>query len=171
MSHNHGRHVHLVGSIPLGSSREVFETVSGTLGPLARRIPDGETGDRTNWIGFQVGVLAATPNVVQVASIDMHGFQCPIFGLKDSKKPVTFRKLRYADEAKASYEEFAALKRAGKIAADVRFQVCLPTPFAVVKTFIAPVFRERIAPAYEGCMLAEVSEIIASIPEAELVIQ
>src|SRR5882724_6738497 len=171
MSHNNGRHIHLVGSIPLGSSREVFEAVSDTLGPLARRIPDGETGDRRNWIEFQAGILAATPNVVQVTSINLHGFQYPIFGLKDSKKPVTFRKLRYADEAKASYEEFAALKRAGKIATDVRFQVCLPTPFAVVKTFIAPVFRERIAPAYEGCMLAEVSEIIASIPEAELVIQ
>ena len=171
MSRNHGRRVHLVGSIPLGSSREVFRAVSRTLGPLAKRIPDGETGDRANWISFQVGVLATTPNVVQVASIDLHGFHCPIFGLKDSTKPVTFRKLRYADEAKASYKEFAALKKAGKIAADVRFQVCLPTPFAVVTTFIAPAFRGHIAPAYEARMHAEVNEIVASIPQTELAIQ
>jgi len=50
-SKNH-RNVHLVGSVPLANAREVFETVSAELGPCVCRIPDGETGDRSNWIQF-----------------------------------------------------------------------------------------------------------------------
>ena len=41
------RHVHLVGSVPLSGPREVFETVAAALGPRLKRIPDGETGERS----------------------------------------------------------------------------------------------------------------------------
>jgi len=44
------RHVHLVGSVPLASARDVFSTVSAALGDRLKRIPDGETGDRGDWI-------------------------------------------------------------------------------------------------------------------------
>src|SRR5688500_16842465 len=47
------RGVHLVGSVPLADEAEVFRTVGSILGEHARRIPDGETGVRTNWIGWQ----------------------------------------------------------------------------------------------------------------------
>ena len=40
------RGAHLVGSIPLGSTDEVFEMCGGELGSHLGRIPDGETGDR-----------------------------------------------------------------------------------------------------------------------------
>ena len=36
------RPVLLVGSVPLGSSRAVFEAVGTKLGKLVKRIPDGE---------------------------------------------------------------------------------------------------------------------------------
>jgi len=44
------RHVHLVGSVPLKNAREVFETVCAALGPKLKRVPDGETGERSDWI-------------------------------------------------------------------------------------------------------------------------
>src|SRR5439155_15999924 len=44
------RHVHLVGSVPLKDARDVFETVSAALGDRLKRIPDGETGERSDWI-------------------------------------------------------------------------------------------------------------------------
>src|SRR5207249_2931377 len=44
------RHVHLVGSVPMRDAREVFETLSAALGQRLRRIPDGETGKRLDWI-------------------------------------------------------------------------------------------------------------------------
>ena len=42
------RNVHLVGSVPLANAHEVFVTVSAALGRRLLRIPDGETGERTD---------------------------------------------------------------------------------------------------------------------------
>ena len=42
--------VHLVGSVPLDSAEEVFRRASAALGDRLRRIPDGETGPRSDWI-------------------------------------------------------------------------------------------------------------------------
>ena len=47
--------VHLVGSIPLASADDVFDLLGRTLGNCCRRFPDGETGERKNWIGWQLG--------------------------------------------------------------------------------------------------------------------
>ena len=44
------RHVHLVGSVPMADAGAVFETASAVLGPFLRRIPDGETGERLDWV-------------------------------------------------------------------------------------------------------------------------
>src|SRR4029077_4298165 len=44
------RNVHLVGSVPMANAAEVFETVSAALGPRIKRLPDGETGARGDWI-------------------------------------------------------------------------------------------------------------------------
>src|SRR2546430_1542841 len=44
------RDVHLVGSVPGESAAEVFEKVSAALGPHLKRIPDGATGERADWI-------------------------------------------------------------------------------------------------------------------------
>src|SRR5918992_3092299 len=51
--------VHLVGSVPLANAEAVFRTVSGGLGHRLRRIPDGETGPRADWIVWQYPVLSA----------------------------------------------------------------------------------------------------------------
>ena len=53
--------VHLVGSVPLGSAEEVFRRVAEVLGDRLRRIPDGETGPRSDWIGWQYPVFSSQP--------------------------------------------------------------------------------------------------------------
>ena len=55
------RHVHLVGSVPLNDARAVFETVSAALGPRIKRIPDGETGERSDWITWLEPAFADNP--------------------------------------------------------------------------------------------------------------
>ena len=55
------RHVHLVGSVPLKNAREVFETVCAALGPKLKRVPDGETGERSDWITWLEPVFAGNP--------------------------------------------------------------------------------------------------------------
>lgn len=59
--------VHLVGSVPLENSRTVFEVAHSILGKHLRRMPDGETGDRSNWIRWQFPVLANTSQLEMVS--------------------------------------------------------------------------------------------------------
>src|SRR5580704_7017173 len=55
------RNVYLVGSVPMASAAEVFETVSAALGPRIKRLPDGETGERGDWITWLEPVFAGNP--------------------------------------------------------------------------------------------------------------
>jgi hypothetical protein len=55
------RNVHLVGSVPLANAHEVFVTVSAALGRRLLRIPDGETGERSDWIAHLEPVFANHP--------------------------------------------------------------------------------------------------------------
>lgn len=53
--------VHLVGSVPLATAEHVFRAVATALGQHVRRVPDGETGERTAWAAFQLPLLARNP--------------------------------------------------------------------------------------------------------------
>ena len=55
--------LHFVGSIPLDSSEDVFRQLSTEVGAFLRRIPDGETGERTLWIKFQQRMLMEHPAI------------------------------------------------------------------------------------------------------------
>ena len=55
------RHLHLVGSVPLSDAREVFTVVSRQLGPYLKRIPDGETGERLDWITWLEPIFVNIP--------------------------------------------------------------------------------------------------------------
>ena len=53
--------VHLVGSVPLSDSSEVSRTAGSILGDRLLRMPDGEIGVRSNWIGWQFAVFYGNP--------------------------------------------------------------------------------------------------------------
>ncbi len=55
--------LHFVGSIPLPSAEDVFRDLSREVGPFLKRMPDGETGERTLWIRFQQKMLAEHPAI------------------------------------------------------------------------------------------------------------
>jgi hypothetical protein len=52
------RPVLLVGSVPLESPSAVFAEAGARLGSLAKRVPDGETGVRKDWIFWQGAAVA-----------------------------------------------------------------------------------------------------------------
>src|SRR3954452_24269395 len=125
------RDVHLVGSIPLADSRAVFETVSAALGPRLRSIPDGETGERSDWITWLEPVFAGHPAFEPSGeTFQLHGAlqrKDRRYRLKPgaSMESVRFDNIFYADHAIKSYRVFAELKRQGAIPAHVKFQVDL----------------------------------------------
>jgi hypothetical protein len=167
------RAVHLVGSVPLANEEDVFHAASTTLGDCLKRIPDGETGVRANWIGWQAAVFARNPSLEAVPVSDKDYGLRVRYRLRPSTpaSAVTFANLGYAAATLASYETFARLRQAGTIARSTRFQVCLPTPLAPVTSFLAPESRAAVEPAYEAQLLAELTRICAVIPHDQLAIQ
>lgn len=167
------RGVHLVGSIPLANTEEVFRTTSSLLGDRLHRIPDGETGVRTNWIGWQFANFANNPNFEIVPPDPNSYVPRSRFKLRTQVTPgdILFEQLGYADAAIASYAVFLQLKQAGIIPAAHRFQVSLPTPLAPVTSFVVKEDQATVEPAYQAAMLAELDKITTTIPHDELAIQ
>lgn len=168
------RGVHLVGSVPLGTAEEVFRLTSSLLGGRLRRIPDGETGVRSDWIGWQYRVFVNNPSFEALPrDPNVYGRQPQVkMRAPVSADEIAFPDgLGYADVALASYAVFSQLKQAGALSASTRFQVCLPTPLAPITAFVATQDQARVAPAYERAMFAELEKITAAIPHADLALQ
>jgi SAM-dependent methyltransferase len=165
------RGVHLVGSVPLAGAEEVLRTVAGALGDRQRRIPDGETGPRSDWIVWQYPVLAAVPQFEVGPPGPGDHRALPRLRLRPGERPGPIGSLGYAESAIASYRVFARLKRGGVIARACRFQVSLPTPMAPISAFVAPDDQAAVEPVYEARMLDELDEIVAAVPPEQLAIQ
>ena len=171
------RTVHLVGSIPLGSADAVFEVVGSILGPLVKRIPDGETGERLKWIGYQGQRLKSVQGLELIQETPVFGGPVPqsfpLFGVKSGRDPATlrFNPLGYAEMARSSYAAFLRHRDAGRVASGTRFQVSLPTPTVVVFAFLHPKHYYDVLPVYEEAMKRELEEICEAIPHRDLAIQ
>jgi len=168
------RPVLLVGSVPLGSATEVFETIASSLGGLARRIPDGETGNRLDFIGWQQEVFRKAAGLEAEGRREVPGGPpFTTFRLKAgvAAKDVKFGPTGYAAAALQSFEDFKRLRAVGKVPAGMRLQVCLPTPLAVTNVFVAEAAALSVWPTYERRLLEEVDEVCRAIPHRDLAIQ
>jgi SAM-dependent methyltransferase len=165
--------VHLVGSIPLGSAEEVFRGVAGAIGDRLRRLPDGETGARSDWIVWQYPLFSSRPQFEMGPPGASSYRALPQLRLRTGvdTSGLAFEELGYASAAMASYDTFARLKRDGAIPAGCRFLVSLPTPLAPVSAFVALEDQAELEPVYEAQMQAEVERILAAIPADQLAIQ
>ncbi len=175
------RTAHLVGSIPLPDAETVFRTVSQALGSSLKRIPDGETGDRSRWIWFQRAMLESHPDmeldsaippfeVVQWDGKVVRETQWMKF--KDDADPsASSFPTGYRDAAAESYRIYARLRDEGVIGPEVRFQVSIPTPMATAYMYISPNAREAYIPAYERALAEAIAGIVDAIPHDRLAIQ
>jgi len=170
------RNVYLVGSVPMASAAAVFETVSAALGPRIKRLPDGETGPRGDWITWLEPVFAdnsAFQKSGEFFRVHASGTGRERYALKRGFAPidVRFDNLFYADIAKASHAEFKRLKDAGKIAAGTKFQVDLVPAHSVIWLFLVDALHAPIDPLYNDAVKREIDKICAAIPHQELAIQ
>ncbi|AEG51595.1 hypothetical protein Sphch_4016 [Sphingobium chlorophenolicum L-1] len=163
----------LVGSVPLSDEEQVFSTVSRTLGSRIKAIPDGETGDRTNWINWQKSVMDKAPMLERKKHVEGYGaVQVDLYSRRaDCTDDAAFPPLGYASAAIASYRTFERLAAEGGIAADTRFMVALPTPFAPMMSFIEPESFDAIEPLYAAAMRRELQDILAVVPPERLAVQ
>jgi len=170
------RHVHLVGSVPLRNAREVFATVSGVLGSRLKRIPDGETGERSDWITWLEPAFSENPGLEksdELFRVHATGTARIRYRLRPGKSAddVRFENLFYADVAKASYEEFAALKRDGTVPKGCRFQIDLVPAHSVIWLFLQDDLHAALDSIYNDALKREIAKIAAALPHDEIAIQ
>ncbi|MFE6735256.1 hypothetical protein [Microbacterium sp. NPDC057650] len=166
----------LVGSVNYDDAEKTIRTAAEMLGGLLRRIPDGEVGKRFHWIMFQPDVLGEAEGIERVGENPIPfkaGIDARPLRLADGVDAAVIElpPLGYADAALESYEVFRSLRDEGAVAQDVRFQVSLPTPLAVVSSYFSGDDRAAIEPVYADAMLRELDEILAAIPHEDLAIQ
>ena len=129
-------HVHFNGSVNLADTESVMREITSRVPSGLRRVPDGETGDRDNWILFQLQRFLQLPWLVPEGLDAAEGDyeNMPKLRLADGVDPadVTWPNLGYADAYLASYQTFVALRDQDVIPAGVRFQVQYPTPLASI---------------------------------------
>jgi hypothetical protein len=170
------RHVHLVGSVPLRDARDVFTTVSRVLGRRLTRIPDGETGERSDWITWLEPVFAGNPALEksdELFRVHATGTARFRYRLRPGKRvrDICFDNLFYADIAKVSYDDFSTLKEQGVIPDDARFQIDLVPAHSVLWLFLQDNLHQPLDPVYNEALKREIDKIAAALPHEQIAIQ
>jgi hypothetical protein len=142
----------LVGSLPADSADSALRAAAGFFGDLVFALPDGETGPRAAWVGYErERLVRPNPGVTELRW--------------DSWPRI--------DDAIAGYRAFSALRADGVIPGHLRFQVGLPFPASALNGFKAdfaadyPV-AER---AFEDLVARELGRLTTAIPPEDLAIQ
>jgi len=173
--------VHLVGSVPLPSTDDVFRTLAGTLGDVLSRVPDGETGERRRWIWWQRTMLERHPAMEIDAEAGLLELRQWDGSLLRRSELLRFRpgvdpdgvrfETGYTEAALASWAIFDGLRRTGVLADGVRFQVCLPTPMSSAWMYVSPRAHDDYLRVYERALLGALRRITTTIPYGSLSIQ
>jgi len=166
------RPVLLVGSVPLADAEAVFRSAAAMLGPLLRRIPDGETGARTHWVRSVKDAFYDHPDL-EPAETEGPQHRLPPVRIRAGvdRAAIAFGEPGYARWALESWRTFDRLQRAGAIAPQARFQVSLPTPLAPISGYVVAADMAALEPPWEAGLVRELDRILAGIPHHRLAIQ
>jgi hypothetical protein len=160
----------------MANSEQVFEAVSAALGHRVKRIPDGETAERGDWITWLEPVFVASPALQKSGEffrVHATGTGRERYTLKPGRKPedVHFENLHYADFANGSFAVFKRLKAAGKIAKETKFQIDLVPAHSVIWLYLVDALHAPIDPIYNEAVKREIDKIAAALPHDEIAIQ
>ena len=178
----------MVGSIPLDTPKDVFETFGAPLATHLRTMPDGEVGPRRHWISrvhyqvlaghFQLEAVRHPQPENGIERLDpRNAGDSWLFKVRPGVERVTFGepgwRLGYAREAVNSYFVFRALKDKGVLPKRLRFQVSLPSVNSTLPPRVFPEVSDlaKIRPGYTEALRAEVAKIVEKIPPTDLAIQ
>lgn len=121
------RSAHLVGSIPFATPDEAMTVSLDRLGPYLRTLPDGETGERRNWIVHIIESLRDHPDLELRREGDWSGYERTVtFGVRRGRR-LDGRTLDLGHVAAFadSYPRFLQLRQQ-RGRPDLAFQVGIP---------------------------------------------
>jgi hypothetical protein len=170
----------LVGSLPAASTDVALRASGELFGDLVFALPDGETGPRAAWVGYERERLVRPhPDVETVeetespTGIPRHAYEIPVFRIRPGVTELHWDSWPRVDDAIASYQVFRGLRAEGVIPAGLRFQIGLPFPSSALNGFKAdfaadyPV-AER---GFEDVVARELRRLTTAIPPQDLAIQ
>jgi len=172
---------HLIGSVPLASTEDVFRRVAGTLGPLLSRMPDGETGERRRWVYWQRVMLERHPAMEvdrDAGLLELRQWDGSLLRRTDLLRfrpgvdpdQVEFP-TGYAEAARDSWACFARLRGEGVVPREMRFQLCLPTPMSSAYMYVSPRAHDDYLRVYERSLLRALADVLTVLPHRDLSVQ
>ena len=154
------RTVHLVGSLPAATTREALTWVTGILGnTIGPCMPDGETGERSDWVNRLVENLRTHPDLELVRDGEWTGYtDTPTFRVKRGRKLRSID-LDYFVEFEKSWQAYQDMVHgSGR-----RFQIGIPGHLdvaAIAFGFNLPVALKNLAP-FRDATIREIAAIWA----------
>jgi hypothetical protein len=164
--------------VNLADTETVMRELSARIPDGLRRITDGETGDRSYWVVFQVQKLATIPEFETVSTgvfseTEAEAPSVPRLRLASgaSVDSVRWPDLGYATAYSESFAIFKALQADGTIPAGVRFQMQYPTPLAPVGPAFVAQDVPAVTTAYESALFGDLERALAQLPHDAIAVQ
>jgi hypothetical protein len=168
--------VHFNGGVNLADTETVMREIASRVPKGVTRIPDGETGDRQNWIWFQLDKFLQTPGLESDEPADMGAesteyVQMPKVRLTVDAGEIDWPNLGYADVYQESFAIFDRLQADGVIPPGVRFQVEYPTPLASISAWLVEADQDRLEPSYEQALFDDLDRLLDAVPHTRISVQ
>ncbi len=125
------RYAHLVGSTPFRDAPEALDIFAERLGGRLRTVPDGETGERQNWILELIESFRSHPDLEVVKTGDWSDYdKIPVFRVRKGHRltgdSLDLGYLRHFNESWPEYAKRRASFGAEQTDGAPRFQVGIP---------------------------------------------
>jgi hypothetical protein len=170
----------LVGSLPAQSTDAALRAGAELFGDMVFALPDGETGPRAAWVGYEREQLVRPHPDIETVSVSdsptgipRHAYETPVFRIRDGVSELRWDSWPRIDAAIESYQRFRDLRDQGVIPAGLRFQVGLPFPSSAMNAFKASFatdypIAER---GFEQLLSRELGRLTAAVEPSDLAIQ
>jgi hypothetical protein len=154
------REAHVVGSLPGATPADAMSTAVEILGPYLRTLPDGETGERRNWIISIVDGLRTHPDLELRKAGDWSDYdKTPVMRIRRGHRLYgASLNLGHVEAVRSSFPEFEDVKAvAGR--PDLAFQAGVPGDFDLAMFTLGPVGALRHRRPFTEATLAEIRDV------------
>lgn len=154
------RNAHLVGSVPGETPAEAMRLAMTTLGPQLLSLPDGETGQRRNWIIPIIESLRGHPDLEVAKEGDWSDYdKTPQFRVRRGHKllgaSLDFGHVAAVEASRRAFEEV----RRDRGRPDLDFLVGIPGDFDMAMFTLGPLAAMRHRRAFTEATVAEITRI------------
>ena len=156
------RQAHLVGSLPGADPVKAMGTAIDVLGPYLSTLPDGETGERRNWVVSIVEGLREHPDLELRKAGDWSDYdKTPVMKVRRGRTLYgASLDLGHVAAVRESFPAFRSLTTAtGR--SDIAFQEGVPGDFDLAMFTLGPAGAMRHRRAFTEATLTEIRDITA----------